>query len=454
MPPTTTRHPLIYVHLLTVPSSFPTLFSLQHQSFRTPLNQCQACTVCSKDEYESRPCAHGANRICAKVSPECTRYERELRAPGLTSDRACGPILCVTEARASLEYEGITTCRKAGRNNEGCTEARRFSTALNAKHIIKTLIDTKLCDCLEECRNVFACQGVHMRVDVEASTSKCRLLDDVGNDDDGKQTATEDYSYLVERELTTPTSTETTTTMEPACCDSGRWRTQELSANGPISVCKVLTARCEMSHYRAALPLPQPFGDKCTQPFTSDMRCETLSECTKGQVKQEPVYDFGVLMFVIDRQCDEIIACNQTTQYEVLPPKISETDSNFYESNRVCKNLRICASNEFENVAPTATSNRNCKLKTHCCYNCPQYDEASNAVRLPGKFLEYEATPATATSDRTCLIVRDICETGTFEVAGTLSNTTNRNCEMCLKRCPDGLVVLRPDGNRPEDGMM
>ena len=116
---------------------------------------------------------------------------------------------------------------------------------------------------------------------------------------------------------------------------------------------------------------------------------------------------------VSDTQCHFVQRCNSTTEY-IAVEATTTTD-------RVCRTLQTCKEGTFQSQAPKPDADRECTPVTPC-----------NGLDSPAP--QYQAAPATPTSDRTCHEVTQ-CVTGVQYETTTHTATSDRVCSaltVCL----------------------
>lgn len=121
-----------------------------------------------------------------------------------------------------------------------------------------------------------------------------------------------------------------------------------------------------------------------------------------------------------DRICGACTVCDLATAYIVTECAVT--------SDRVCRNLTVCAATEFARVPATATSNRECQDLTVCA-------DGTFAI-----------VPATASSDRVCAPCASPCTSGFFERL-PCNSTMNRVCQPCTPCDPFFQFQTQPCGS-------
>eukprot|EP00049_Salpingoeca_infusionum_P013045 m.243240 g.243240 ORF g.243240 m.243240 type:complete len:1831 (-) comp15341_c0_seq3:1668-7160(-) len=130
---------------------------------------------------------------------------------------------------------------------------------------------------------------------------------------------------------------------------------------------------------------------------TSDRVCKPISPCQSDEWQQQPATPTS------DRVCEAVRApCDTSVEYRHQPPTPT--------SNRVCKPITQCEDGEFEAVPPTPTSDRVCNPLTAC-----------------KPVIEYEVLAPTATSNRQCLETT-LCDFPEEFELHPPTDTTDRAC--------------------------
>jgi len=135
-----------------------------------------------------------------------------------------------------------------------------------------------------------------------------------------------------------------------------------------------------------------------------------------------------------DRMCLQLTVCDPNTEYE--------SEAATRTSDRVCAPLTECDFNsEFESVARTPTSDRTCIPLTTCEYathfrsvdKTQTSDRTCSLLRECVMGQEYETRAPTHTTDRTCTSIT-VCGAGQ-KIISEPTATTDRQC---LTICPAG----------------
>jgi hypothetical protein len=137
-------------------------------------------------------------------------------------------------------------------------------------------------------------------------------------------------------------------------------------------------------------------------------------------------YEYSPASLIQYTDCRDIRNCT-TVEFETMAPTNS--------SNRVCEYLTNCTTSQFQIIAPTKFSDRVCENAT-ICFDVVQLAAYSSTnltvvngsvVILPSApQLEYEFTPLTLTSDRTCANVTTCADDEYVDTDPT--TTSNRVC--------------------------
>jgi hypothetical protein len=132
----------------------------------------------------------------------------------------------------------------------------------------------------------------------------------------------------------------------------------------------------------------------------TDRQCANLTECTTREYEMQPA------TAISDRRCTPLSdECGDTLKYgKYMAAPSTRT------SDRVCRNVTICALSEWESFPPTVTSDRVCLPVPNCATD------------------EYEATPATSTSPNMCVQLTQ-CTASQYE-SNAPTKASDRNCTM------------------------
>ncbi|EGD75905.1 chitin-binding protein [Salpingoeca rosetta] len=123
--------------------------------------------------------------------------------------------------------------------------------------------------------------------------------------------------------------------------------------------------------------------------------------CLPLRVCQDYEYETVAATATSNRQCALVRNCTVSVEYETVAPTAT--------SNRDCATLRTCNATEYETVAPTPTSNRDCAIIEVCADD------------------QYETQAPTPTSDRFCDDC-DVCDDATQITDANCTSTTNTMC--------------------------
>ncbi|MEO6598378.1 MAG: hypothetical protein ABIQ16_00800 [Polyangiaceae bacterium] len=179
--------------------------------------------------------------------------------------------------------------------------------------------------------------------------------------------------------------------------------------------CHGLTA-CGVGEFEQSPPKPD-----------QDRVCAKLVQCGANE------YEKAAPTGTTNRECSPLSACGAGTFVSVKPTananrQCSPCTANTFSSTlnvTMCGAWSTCKSGETESVAPSTTTDR-------VCSTCGAGKYASNGqcVALTAcKATEYEATPATASSDRKCSALT-VCQAGSRQTAAPTA-TTDRQCAAC-----------------------
>ena len=110
----------------------------------------------------------------------------------------------------------------------------------------------------------------------------------------------------------------------------------------------------------------------------SDRECDPRRECESHE------YEVSEGTYNVNRVCANLTTCHPVDEYERTPPMPSSS-GDFLISDRVCRDREVCIPGEqFEFEPPAFDSDRDCRDISECSYNLVQ------------------SVAPTATSDREC----------------------------------------------------
>ncbi|EDQ91697.1 uncharacterized protein MONBRDRAFT_22765 [Monosiga brevicollis MX1] len=186
-------------------------------------------------------------------------------------------------------------------------------------------------------------------------------------------------------------------------CAAGEWQSTAPAADRD-RVCLPCQTTCPFNHRYLG-----PCG------AYHDLQCDGCRVCAPGSFAQQECDDHH------NTTCAQCLDCQAADEYETVPCTLS--------TNRQCANLSVCADHEYAWQEETATTDRICRNMTQCTAEqfelmAPLPDQGIDricaVVRSPCDASEYEDRAPTATSDRSCTI----CPAGTVGQNGI-------NCTEC-----------------------
>ena len=166
-------------------------------------------------------------------------------------------------------------------------------------------------------------------------------------------------------------------------------------------VCRACSGEIECGACLRCIPGSEYVSLACDKP-AHDTECAPCNVCRPGQYRVFLCDGFN------NTRCNNITACNATTQYQLSSPTAT--------TDRVCRavlpDCDFIGTGRYELRPPTATSNRICSTVSDPCDTTEQY----------------EAQPPTPTSDRVCSALA-VCDfpNSTYE-ATPPTYDTNRQC--------------------------
>lgn len=122
----------------------------------------------------------------------------------------------------------------------------------------------------------------------------------------------------------------------------------------------------------------------------------------------------------------------------------------------VCTNTSICSADEFESVAPTATSDRVCSALSSC--TAEEYESVaatSTSDRVCSTLSvcssdEYESVAATVSSNRLCSAL-SVCSSDEY-ISVAATTTSDRICETIIEGCTDATAYNFNSDANTDDG--
>lgn len=336
---------------------------------------CAAVSVCPAATFQTSPPSATADRSCQALRPPCSGAEFQAQAPTTTSDRVCRPL---TVCQATTEYEAQAATASSDRRCAACTPCPTGSRATTA------------------------CAG-----SADTVCSPCRV-----------------------------------------CLAGSEWQATPCTTAGADATCRTCT-RCVAGETYAALACGPNADTVCracsrcaaqqyaTHPCTAaaDTTCSPLTTCGADQL------EVAAPTATSDRRCGPRPQC-AVGQYAAAIPGGEDPSRDF-----VCRPLRQC--NSLCSAGVSVTGPCACQQHCHTCINSkrqpyctlcsggrylyqgecllactgiagfePRGTDALGRVCAPldaSVFLpplvslEYETVAATASTDRTCVAVRE-CE--------------------------------------------
>lgn len=255
-------------------------------------------------------------------------------------------------------------------------------------------------------------------------------------------------------------------------------RTDEYEKKAPTSTsdrqCSAISAPCDgVNTYESEEPVPGRTDRVCSPvtqctsdqleiasaTSTTDTQCQDIRRCNADEYESvAPVKNNGKV--VSDRVCAALTICNDIqqsdnpTEYEEIAP-FRNASLNMYTSDRVCGDLTTCKDlrshptnpEEYEKVAPTLTTDRECAELSICNnltdsateyessppeYNkdreCSDLTVCNKSIQYTANPIHYESKDRTPTSDRVCTNLT-VCEFPYKFQADLPTHTTDRVCQ-------------------------
>lgn len=388
----------------------------------TETDACVALTICGSGEFESVPPTETSDRECAAVTNCNSDTEYEVTPPTETSDRECGA--CSAACAGGCTAAGAEGCVDCAaqyyRPDTACVPCTVCSgNTYDDGSGCSGSVDAQCASCAAACDGCTAgdaascLQCADGYFDSEGSdppAGQCTLHTECGlgefvaipgnSTTDAVCRTVSECDAVGEYEVSQPTATSDRVCLSCAAeceqcvgptaddcvtCADGAWHNNEGNV-GSCSACDPACATCDgptagdcetcAAEYYAA-----PGGN-----------CVAMTECGAQQFEETPPTsttdrECGDCSTVCDGCVDSADACVECAAGHFGTPRGDGETS-------TCTELTECAEDEYESVAPTATTDRECTEVSEC---------------QPG-FEEDE--PPTATSDRTCVCVQPVLAVG------------------------------------------
>ena len=327
--------------------------------------------MCANDEFESSAPTRTENRQCKKLTVcDANKNKYEMTKPTQTTDRKCGSCHPQCNKCSGPLNTDCETCRNS--KNEGVCVAKcpagKFSDENGDCQLSNPCVAGNLCG--ENAKCLQSGEGEHA----------CECAD--GYFGDGNDCAKWKVCAEDEYELDMPTKES-----DRVCAKHTPCKSSEFEAAAPTEttdrVCEPVT-ECENGYFESSAP---------TQ--TVDRQCTKCTSCAADEFQSTPCKAKE------DTTCDDLRDCDLEVEY--VSKKATAV------SDRECKALKKCASNEYYEEGATEFEDRVCMKLTECT-------EA-----------EYELVQPTQSSNRVCA-THDVCHDGSFQVAGTGTLAVKRVC--------------------------
>ena len=343
---------------------------------------CSALRVCSIDEFESVPGTNLVNRVCTPLKT-CNGIEYESIAPTVSSDRICTQYVSCT----SSQYEDsppsstsdricreLTLCQSSLDQCEG-----QMPSATSDRRCIQANCTSTQSPGAGEC----TCMP-------DQFTSRRRLLQ------------TQHWNLCnSEQFLSSGDPYDPDINNRPVCspilpsCANGTFESAAPTINSDRA-CTLLTT-CDTSQFESSPPQP-------SMNPTIDRVCTSITVCSSEQ------YETQAVSLVQDRIC-----VNLTPVCSTQDPVKFESISASSVSDRICTNFTMCVDDgsEFESSAPGETFDRSCSLAQKCLASSGFFlSTAANLIQTGNDAVcdvlsicnvsQYESVAATLTSNRQC----------------------------------------------------
>jgi hypothetical protein len=497
--------------------------------------RCHDVTICTGTEYEAKEPTLSSDRDC-RSHGKCSKHHFQSKAPTATTDRECKLLTTCTKHQfvkiAATETtdrvcEEVTPCPKGKEFRDGkCTGCKEGYF----KAHVGTYSD--MCQKWQKCAEAFetskpsattdrVCKSKticsHEEYEFKALTSKtdrvCKKL-----------TTCSEHHY----EVKAPTDTTDRQCAALTPCNSGQHRVDASKwTAGKCAACSEGTFKAKADHTKCIdwkacdqvkeyqFKAPSTTNDRMCKKMTncgdteyestgpsdtSDRVCSSHDQCSKHHYEVKPPTATS------SRVCAALTKCQKHQYVLTVPSKKSDRTCKSYQqcpkgyallhatktapgscvkcakgtwlaehgtyANK-CQKVSECATNEYQSMHATYTSDRLCKKKTVCTAH--EY-VAQNATKTTDRLCndltfcsggEYEAkkpkkTDNVFTSDRVCASAK-ACASGSFELKAATSDSdrlcksytkcskaqyesrkaTKTSDRMCHERAPCGVGFFR-----------
>jgi hypothetical protein len=312
--------------------------------------ECAPTTICAPTQWQQQDATYASDRVCRTIK-QCNSTEWETVAYSATSDRECAPHrTCLLPAQPHGAGQFIAT--EGGAHNDRVCEAlatcdyeQQWESAAAGSH------NNRVCAPLSTCS---ATQWVIGRP-TESTDRACEPLSQCS----GSQYETSPPGPFNDRTCAT----------HKGVCKTEQWQTEAPSSHRDRRCARLRT--CWASEWVVADPVATGLGVQ--RQFVSNRVCQAYS----------PTCDF--------------------------PRRQYESRATDTHHDRTCTDLTTCTADEYEHVPSTSTSDRVCHLIKLCSPS--QYislrasrtaDCACSPLRVCNRATEYESVAPTKYSDRQC----------------------------------------------------
>lgn len=307
---------------------------------------CQNLTPsCSANQFESQSPSPTQNRICQTLTPPCSSNEYESQSPGLTQDRICSPLTQCTSQQFEVTPPTSTTDRQC-QNLTECTEAQFESLAPTATSN-------------RQCTNLTVCDDV-----VRNPTNPTQF----------------------ESIPPTATTNRQCAQLSPPCDDV----THPDNIGNARNATEYESPAAGVANDRGCLPLTTcNWNDNNINQSTeyesiaptkyTNRTCAPLRNCQNDMTDPSDTnpnateFESRAPQYNINRECSPLTVCNTTDVNTTSPSQIPNplptqrvSTTRTATTDRVCSNLTICPSTEYQSTTPTHTTDRECSVITDC----------------------------------------------------------------------------------------
>ena len=411
---------------------------------------CSAATMCNAAQYAVSPLTPTADRVCTKVTDCQYDVEYEASAPTETSDRKCAPLTVCNSQQWESAEPSQTGNRECSEHTMQRCPAGQFQNKAGDRTSDRTCMPYTLCKPDLEFMSVaggpeqdYTCNTI---TNCAENTFEVREPTAQSGRVCAKITVCEPGSYI---------QTNRTRTADRRCVkcnERTQWQDQanQLSCNmfrtcGADEYADVRTGSLTSDRAcRKLTPLYENFYISTQATATSDQQVKRCSFCTRDQ------YEHVGCVNGTSRKCKSIARpCRiMDNNYEQTAPTKT--------SNRVCSKVTECMDNEWHKPRTSALSDVECRPITPCpagssaevaasptndntCTPCTvgvSFSSSDNTARCTKCTVCPRGQGYTANCSTTADGICSDCRPGTYatlqvENTGTIANANAQACQPC-----------------------